>query len=255
MSVGVSARGQFSGNLEAHSPTSARMPSRHHVGRKQRTVQRETEKMNNNKITKRENMEIKIERFWTHDNNVEMLCKRPRVDYRISEYLFDFINQHILTEKRLCKTGTYDFTLFLKVFNPEEHKFFFDNPYDTEFTKYAPSIRHSIKSKINEIFCSSALFNAQMTAKEYVAIVYDMFAFYFILRYKKLTKALFDELKQKIDYDYVNSFEFPATFENQKYILDDSSIGINPVYDKKQREWVSERIFCIKDEYLKYFGK
>jgi hypothetical protein len=200
-------------------------------------------------------MEIKIERFWTHYDNAKMLYKRPRVDYRISEYLFDFINQHILTEKKVMQTGIYDFTLFLKIFNPDEHKFFFDNPYDTEQTKYSPSIRYSIKSKNINMCCSSTLFNAQMTPKEYVEIVYDMFALYFILRYKKLTKALFDELKQKIDYDYVNSFEFPATFENQKYMLDDSTIGKNPVYDKEQREWVSEREFCIKDEYLKHFGK
>ena len=200
-------------------------------------------------------MEIEITRFWEHENDTEMLCKRPRVDYRISEYLFELINQNILAEKRLMQTGVYNFTLFLKIFNPEEHKFFFDNPYDTKQTKYTPYRNRSIKSKDISMFCSSLLFNAQMTPKEYVEIVYDMFALYFILRYKKLTKVLFDELKQKIDYDYVNSFEFPATFENQKYTLDDSTIGINPIYDKEQREWVSEREFCIKDEYLKHFGK
>jgi len=200
-------------------------------------------------------MEIEITRFWTHENDVEMLCKRPRVDYRISEYLFEFINQNILTEKGLMQTGTYNFTLFLKIFNPEKHKFFFDNPYDTEQTKYTPYRNQNIKSKDISMFCSSLLFNAQMTPKEYVEVVYDMFALYFILRYKKLTKALFDELKQKIDYDLVNSFEFPATFEDQKYQTDEESIGINPVYDKEQKKLVSERIFCPKDEYLKRYGK
>ena len=105
------------------------------------------------------------------------------------------------------------------------------------------------------MFCSSSLFNAQMTPNEYVQIVYDIFALYFILRYKKLTKVLLDELKQQINYDYINSFTFPATFENQKYEQDDITIGINPIYDKEQRKWISEREFCIKDEYIKYFGK
>ena len=199
-------------------------------------------------------MEITINRFWEHENDVEMLCKRPRVDYRISEYLFEFINQNILIEKKIMQTGEYDFTLFLKMFKPQEHTFFFDNPYNTKQTKYTPYVNQSIKSKNIKMFCASLLFNAQMTPKEYVEIVYDMFALYFILRYKKLTKALFDEAKQKIDYDFVNSFEFPAIFENQKYMLDDSSIGINPVYDKEQKKWVDEKTFCPQSEYLKYFS-
>ena len=200
-------------------------------------------------------MKVKIERYWTHDNEAKMLCERPRIDYRVSEYLFDFINQHILTEKKVMQTGDYCFTLFLKIFNPAEHKFFFDNPYDTEQTKYSPSVRGSIKSKNINMLCSSLFFNSQMTPTEYTEIVYDAFALYFILRYKKLTKVLFDNLKQKIDYDYINSFEFPAAFENQKYSLDENSIGINPVYDKEQRKWVSERVFCPKDEYMKHFHK
>ena len=200
-------------------------------------------------------MEIEIIRYWGHDNDTEMLCKRPRVDYRISEYLFEFINQNILVEKKIMQTGIYRFALYLEVFNSEKHKFSFDNPYDTDQTKYTPYVYQSIKSKNIKMFCDSLLFNAQMTPKEYVEIVYDMFALYFVVRYKKMTKAAFDELKQKIDYDFVSSFEFPATLENQKYQLDDTTICINPVYDKEQKKWIGEREFCARDEYLKHFGK
>ena len=200
-------------------------------------------------------MEIIIDRFWTDENNAELLCKRPRVDYRISEYLFDFINQNILMKKKIMKSGSYSVTLFMKFLDPEKHKFVFENPYNTDKTRFAFPVTRSIKNRNVGVFCTSILFNSQMTPAEYAQIVYDMYAFYFIFRYKKLTKELFDETKKKLDYDLINSFDFPAKFDNQKYMTDESAIGINPKYDKEQREWISERIFVIRDEYLKVFGE
>jgi hypothetical protein len=105
------------------------------------------------------------------------------------------------------------------------------------------------------MWCRSLLFNAQMTPSGYAQIIYDVFALYFTLRYKRLTKTIFDDLKRKLDYDYINSFEFPAKFENQKYMNDEITIGLNPKYDKERKEWVNERSFCAKEEYLNYFGK
>ena len=189
---------------------------------------------------------IKITRYWTHDDSVKTLCQRPRIDYRIDEYLFDFINAHILTEKGLMQTGVHDFTIFMTT-DMLEHNAAGEShsgtPYDTKQVKYDPL---DVKSKHISIFCCSSLFTAQMTPTEYVGIVYDMFALYFTLRCKELTKEIFDELKQKIDYDFINSFEFPAPFENQRYSSDEHS----SILDDETDEY-----FNPKEAYLKHFGK
>jgi hypothetical protein len=143
----------------------------------------------------------------------------------------------------------------MKFFDPEKHIAFFENPYDTDKTKFNFPVTQSIQGKTVYIFCSSLLFHSQMTPSEYAQIVYDMYAFYFIHRYKRLTKALFDETKKQLDYDFINSFEFPALFENQKYTLDESSVEVNPTYDKDSRQWIGEFTFVPKNEYLKVFGK
>jgi hypothetical protein len=65
-----------------------------------------------------------------------------------------------------------------------------------------------------------------------------MFALYLINCYKKLTKEIFDEAKKKLNYNYINSFEFPAKFENQKYSDDECSIGTGNVkYDNEKKYW------------------
>lgn len=196
-------------------------------------------------------MEITINRYWSNDNNAELLCKRPRVDYRISEYLFDFINRNILVKKKIMQSGKYDITLFMSIYNPEH---FYDETYiyNTDKTKFHVSV---YKLKMS-VFCNSLLFNSKITPSEYADIVYDMFALYLLCRYKKLTKEIFDEAKKNLDYDCINSFEFPAQFDNQKYILDEGSVGIGNVrYDNEKKEWISDRIFTLREEYLKVFEK
>ena len=213
---------------------------------------------------------MEINRFWMHGNNAKILCQRPRVDYRITEYIFNIINENILIPKKIMLPKNYVFSLFMYMFIPPKHKIFddlysikrpelekdiiyYDSPYDTENTKYATYVHQPIGSYVS-ISCFSVLFNAEMTPREYVETVYNMFCFYFTFRYKKLlSKTIFDELKQNIDYDYINSFPFPAKFENQKYSLDNTIIEINTIYDKVQKKWIDEIEFDIKEEYLKIF--
>jgi hypothetical protein len=45
---------------------------------------------------------FEITRLWDIDDydlvpNIEILYKRPRVDYRISEYVFDYINKNTMS--------------------------------------------------------------------------------------------------------------------------------------------------------------
>jgi hypothetical protein len=43
--------------------------------------------------------------FILQKDNVEKFSKRPRIDYRISKYIFDYINESILKPKKIIQTG------------------------------------------------------------------------------------------------------------------------------------------------------
>lgn len=100
-------------------------------------------------------MTITISRYWTYDNNVEMLCKRPRIDYKISEYLFDFINQNILVKKKIMQSGNYGITLFMQFPNLN---MFTETLYNTDKTNFL-LVEHKLKKSV---CCGSLLFNSEM---------------------------------------------------------------------------------------------
>jgi len=50
-----------------------------------------------------------------------------------------------------------------------------------------------------------------------------------VTNYKKFDKVTFDQLLVKMDRGYIESFNFPASFEEQQYSLDDIEYPIAPL--------------------------
>lgn len=196
--------------------------------------------------------------YYEASDYLEELYSRPRIDFRIDRYLFDFINEHILNGKKLPFVRDYFLELSPVHINHSETDYISSQYYyETEQTKYAWCSPHAPDSDMLFLRCESLLFNAEIMPTEYANIIYDMLARYFTFRHKEiLTMAMFDELKQKIDYDFIHSFKFPAPFKEQKYEGDDFKIPRNlvddpqnPFYDKKQ----GKRFTSLKEAYLAHF--
>ena len=63
------------------------------------------------------------------------------------------------------------------------------------------------------------------------------------------------ELIKRLDRNYIESFAFPASFEEQNYSLDDIEYPVMPL--TKDEEWISiDRWITInpKVEYLKHYS-
>ena len=65
---------------------------------------------------------LKIERSWYDwvlgsnnelERNLNVLLQRPRIDYRVSEYVFDYINKNILAPHTILQKGDLTIDLFL----------------------------------------------------------------------------------------------------------------------------------------------
>lgn len=199
---------------------------------------------------------ISISCFWSHENEEdgiwkpEILFKRPRIDYRVSEYVWNFIEINLLIPKKLLQKNSLTMTLYFAPINIK-HKFFYGSVYNTETQKFEPTIRGN-KLKSIRIFCDYNGFTETMTPTEYANIIFDMYCSMLVDNFKKITKEECDELKTKMDFNIINSFEFPASFDNQKYSGDEGGYGgrsNNGIPDPKAIP------YYFREVYLKHYGR
>ena len=59
-------------------------------------------------------------------------------------------------------------------------------------------------------------------------------------------------MKTGLDYEYINSFPYPAPFEEQRYMIDNQPT-LTTTYDNGKERFIEQ--LNIKEEYLKYWGK
>jgi hypothetical protein len=195
-----------------------------------------------------------ITRLWSIEDgnlqlNVEILYKRPRVDYRISEYVFEFINKNILVPGKIMQTGNYRIC-FAFGFYYDRYKFFEENIYNTEDTKHdfrlMTNTENKIKYKDLYLGCTSRKLTENIKPKEYANIAYDMVGSYLASKYKKITKEIMNENKTGLDYEVIEKYEYPALFKDQKYLLDDEKEGSFVINGKK---------INAREEYIKHYGE
>lgn len=90
---------------------------------------------------------IQISRLWNFsDSNlkpdIDYLYKRPRIDFRVSEYIYNFINKELLTPNNIMQKGDYEICLSLQILDSNKHKFFYNTPYNIETTKFRSSVKN-----------------------------------------------------------------------------------------------------------------
>jgi hypothetical protein len=164
-----------------------------------------------------------------------MLYKRPRVDYKVSEYVFEYINKNILEPKKIMQTLCYKVHIFfdLTVEQRHEHsKYYAEN---SKFGSWRSVPYYRSADKYVYLFCHSTELNEDLKPKEYANIVYDMIGAYLIKYYKRITKEIMDKNIIGIDFTQIEKYKYPAAFKDQKYNGD----GF-----KRDEE-----------EYIKYYGE
>ena len=188
---------------------------------------------------------------------VDELLKRPRVSHKISEYVFEYINEHILKPSNILQSEKYiyEWTLSFGFGIPKKGFILYKSPYSTDKRVYIPHKGFRTFEKVTRNIHLSVFsddINQDITPAKYAVIVYEMFADYLLYNYKKLKKETFDRAKDKFDISIINSFPFPAPFEEQKYIMDDNKylLGWQQDYATKDDEiWIVPEV-----EYKKHYG-
>ena len=151
------------------------------------------------------------------------LEESPKLSSKVREYLWQYIFDNLLVQKKIMVDDKYNYsmTLDLNKFNPEIHKFFTDSPFNTDINKFRPEPKFNQQGnlKFANIRVVSKAMDKDISPTDYANIVYDAFGSFLILISKKIDKSELDELKKGLDYEYIKSFNYPATIEECKFFI------------------------------------
>jgi len=198
---------------------------------------------------------FKIYRVWelydykNEKIDLNILYKRPRVDYRISEYVIEYINKTILKQFNIMQNENYQFELLF--FNKDTVKcdsnsasdiYEFDDEIDFVYTvKDEKNIKWH---KLIRIKCFSDKLNEDIEPNEYANIVYNMICAYLIKNNKNINENFIKEKLKEMVYKTIEEYKFPALFINQKYMFDERGSAIYKINGNK---------IDIEHEYLNYY--
>ena len=87
----------------------------------------------------------------------------------------------------------------------------------------------------------------------YADLLFDGIGAALVFNFKRLKREEFDGLKSKIDWSMVESFPFPASFEEQQYIGDEGKIHVYSWDGRQETNLVGP--YSVRDLYLEHFGK
>lgn len=176
-------------------------------------------------------MSFVIKRSFSPD--YKSLLTRPRVSHKVSEYVFDFINDNLLKPSKVLQSDKYiyEFT-FSFSFSIPKRKFPYTSPYATETRLYFSQKGFRTFEKVEKWATMTVIaddIDQTIMPYEYATVVFKMFADFLLTNYKKFDQVTFDELLVEMDRRYIESFNFPASFEEQQYSLDDIEYPIAPL--------------------------
>jgi hypothetical protein len=189
------------------------------------------------------------------DADLVSLLQRPRVSFKISEYVLSFLDETILKPNRILQSDKhiYWFTLSFSFSIPNPNRILYKSPFSSKTRLFVPHKGFRTVEGKKWAFLSVIAddINQDIKPYEYALVVFDMFADYLLYNYKKLNKPDLDNLRNGMDQRYIQSFRYPAAFGEQQYSLDESRYGLKPIGPGEKVE--DSIIISPRDEYLKHY--
>lgn len=195
------------------------------------------------------NMNVIIERYFTDQymNENKCLVHRPHVSFRISEYVWNYIYENCLKAHNIINDEyIYHITLWFVPYDENCNYKMFSSPYNRKGTYFRPLPNFRTINKRHKqicIGCFSELISEKINPLSYADLVYDMFCSQFAVLCHNINDTDLKNIKSTLDYKYINSFTFPAPFEEQKYIGDDRVMTTDD--DIK---------VSVKEEYMRFWN-
>ena len=227
---------------------------------------------------------VEINRVWLSvdtDTNRITLFGRPRVSIRVDEYIWSFIEENIVKPHKIMQSKNYDYMLKIAFdrFDPVRHRYYPLSPYNGSLresvkpdsangwypredfadseertTWFSPDkIWMNCGDKVLDVNIDAANVNENINPREYAGLLFDGIGAALVFNFKRLKREEFDGLKPKIDWSMVESFPFPASFEDQQYIGDEGKIHVYSWDGRQETTLVGP--YSVRELYLEHFGE
>ena len=176
-----------------------------------------------------------INRIWLNvntDNNKITLFGRPRISIHVDEYIWSLIEENIVKPHKLMRSEKQRYLLKIAFqrFDPVRHKYYPLSPYNGQLRQ-----------------------DENITPREYADFLFDGIGAALVFNFKRLKREEFDGLKSKIDWSIVESFPFPASFDDQQYIGDEGKIHVYSWDGRQETTLVGP--YSVRELYLEHFGE
>ena len=226
---------------------------------------------------------VEINRIWLNvdtDTNKITLFSRPRVSIRVDEYIWRLIEKHIVKPHKLMRSEKHKYLLKIAFdrFDPVRHRYYPLSSYngllregvkpdnangwypredfaDSEerTTWFSPDkIWTNSGNKVLDVNIDAANVSENITPREYADLLFDGIGAALVFNFKRFKREEFDELKSKINWSMVESFPFPASFEEQQYIGDEGKIHVYSWDGRQETNLVGP--YSVRDLYLDISG-
>ena len=229
---------------------------------------------------------VKIHRIWFNTERMDRedhykitLFSRPRVSIHVDEYIWSFIEENIVKPHKLMRSEKHGYLLNISFdqFDPAKHRYFPLSPYNgllregvemdsanrsyfredfaggmNRTTWFSPNkIWTNCGDKVLNVDIKAANVSENITPREYADLLFDGIGAALVFNFKRLKREEFDGLKPKIDWSIVESFPFPAPFEEQRYIGDEGEIHVYSWDGRKETTLVGP--YSVRKLYLEHF--
>ena len=228
---------------------------------------------------------VEIHRVWlnvdTENNNKITLFGCPRVSIHVDEYIWNLIEENIVKPHKLMRSEKHGYMLKIAFdrFDPVRHRYYPLSPYNGPLRKcvkpdsasgwypredFADAEEHTTwfspnkiwtncGNKVLDVDIDSANVSESITPREYADLLFDGIGAALVLNFKRLKREEFDALKSKINWSIVESFPFPASFEDQQYIGDGGKIHVYSWDGRQETTLVGP--YSVRELYLEHFAE
>ena len=228
---------------------------------------------------------VKIHRIWFNTERMDRedhykitLFSRPRVSIHVDEYIWSFIEENIVKPHKLMRSEKHEYLLDIAFgqFDPAKHRYFPLSSYNgllregvemdsanrsyfredfaggkDRTTWFSPNkIWTNCGDKVLNVDIKAANVSENITPREYADLLFDGIGAALVFNFKRLKREEFDGLKPKIDWSIVESFPFPAPFEEQRYIGDEGEIHVYSWDGRKETTLVGPYSVRQKEDML-----
>ena len=192
---------------------------------------------------------VKIHRIWFNTERMDRedhykitLFSRPRVSIHVDEYIWSFIEENIVKPHKLMRSEKHGYLLDISFdqFDPAKHRYYPLSPYNGP-----------LREGVEMDSANRSYFREDFAGGKDRTTWFSPDKIWTNCGNKVLDVNI--ELKPKIDWSIVESFPFPAAFEEQQYIGDEGKIHVYSWDGRQETDLVGP--YSVRELYLEHFGK